>query len=114
MRPEKRKNIKSFFLSVNKKARQKARQESIVLDPSSSSPNVRSDSYFFDQNPSISSPSIDETFDEIYVIENSRNESMSVDISRTCYARPSQRKFSSYSLKFENRSFRSNWLANKS
>jgi len=93
MRPEKRKKIKSFFLSVNRKARQKERQESIVLDPSSSSPNVRSDSYFFDQNPSISSLSIDETFDEIYVIENSRNESMSVDISRTCYARPSQRKF---------------------
>jgi hypothetical protein len=110
MRPEKRKKIKSFFLSVNRKARQKERQESIVLDPSSSSPNVRSDSYFFDQNSSISSPSID----EIYVIENSRNESMSVDISRTCYPRPSQRKFSSYSLKFENRSFRSNWLANKS
>jgi hypothetical protein len=109
MRPEKRKKIKSFFLSVNRKARQKERQESIVLDPSSSSPNIRSDSYFSDQNPSI-----DKTFDEIYVIENSRNEFMSVDISRTCYARPSQRKFSSYSLKFENRSFRSNWLANKS
>ncbi len=60
MRLEKWKKIKSFFLSDNRKTRQKEHQESIVLDPLSSSPNVRSDSYFSDQNPSI-----DEMFDEI-------------------------------------------------
>ncbi len=80
MQLEKRKTIKLFSLPDDKKKRPEKQQKSTVLGTSSPLLNVYCGSS--DANLSVSSSSINETFDVTSVMENSENRHVNQYISR--------------------------------